>query len=119
MNNRVTDITNARDDGDSAGIVVGAAVSRPFTSLDPNVYSVIYETKIGSDVLAKRSRAEHFKKANEKLLFDVNSDRDFNDLIESLVLGFRRIEGTKVPTLGISPSTFTTWHHLPQSDRLN
>ena len=47
MNNRVTDITNARDDGDSAGIVVGAAVSRPFTSLDPNVYSVIYETKIG------------------------------------------------------------------------
>ncbi|ENW92987.1 LysM peptidoglycan-binding domain-containing protein [Acinetobacter dispersus] len=30
MNNRVADITDVRDHGDSAGMVVGAAVSRPF-----------------------------------------------------------------------------------------
>lgn len=38
--------------------------------------------------------------------------------MEVMAPGFRRIEGTKVPSLGISPGKEVTWHHVPESDTL-
>jgi hypothetical protein len=88
------------------------------TPLDPKAYSVIYETKIGSETLAIRNRGTHFKAGNENLLRDTNADAGLNAKIEEMVPGFRRIEGTKVPTLGISPGQEVSWHHVPGTDKL-
>ncbi|MDD2893358.1 MAG: hypothetical protein PHF20_05455, partial [Halothiobacillaceae bacterium] len=88
------------------------------TPLEPKGYSVIYETNIGSETLAIRNRGSHFKVANENLLRDANADAGLNEMMEVMVPGFRRVEGTKVPTLGISPSREVTWHHVPETDKL-
>jgi hypothetical protein len=88
------------------------------TPLDPKAYSVLYETNIGDDILSIPRRDVHFKKANENLLNDVNADPELDAIMETLVPGFRRVEGVKVPAKGISPSTEVTWHHKPGTDKL-
>jgi RHS repeat-associated protein len=94
------------------------ALSGMATPLDPHAYSVLYETKIGPDVLAVPNRAEHFKVANESLLKSADTDADFNKIMETMVPGFRRVKGTKIPTKGISPGKEVTWHHVPGTDTL-
>ncbi|MGF6285211.1 RHS repeat-associated core domain-containing protein [Pseudomonas silensiensis] len=94
------------------------ALSGMATPLDPHAYSVLYEAKIGPDVLAVPNRAEHFKVANESLLKSANTDADFNKIMETMVPGFRRVKGTKIPTKGISPGKEVTWHHVPGTDTL-
>ena len=88
------------------------------TPLDPKAYSVIFETQISKDILKLRNRGAHFKAANENLLDIANSNKEFNNIIETFVPGFRRVEGKRVKAKGISPSTDTTWHHFPGSDKL-
>ncbi|WP_145257037.1 hypothetical protein [Pseudomonas sp. SJZ131] len=42
----------------------------------------------------------------------------FNKIMETMVPGFRRVKGTKIPTKGISPGKEVTWHHIPGTDTL-
>lgn len=66
MNNRVADITNARDYGDSAGIVVGAAVSRPFMRMAQGaVNGVASLVELGTDPNTRAAAANGFKTFTE------------------------------------------------------
>jgi hypothetical protein len=38
--------------------------------------------------------------------------------METMVPGFRRVKGTKIPTKGISPGKEVTWHHITGTDTL-
>ncbi|WP_241089612.1 RHS repeat domain-containing protein, partial [Pseudomonas viridiflava] len=109
---------NTRGPEDPSSADRNEVLSGMATPLDPHAYSVLYETRIGPDVLAIPNRAEHFKVANGNLLSAADSDADFNKIMETMVPGFRKVKGTKIPTKGISPGKEVTWHHVPGTDTL-
>jgi hypothetical protein len=51
-------------------------------------------------------------------LTDILQSQELNQMMETLVPGFQNTIQGKNKVLGVSPSKFVTWHHVPGTNKL-
>jgi RHS repeat-associated protein len=99
----------------------GRACSCTNASQGPgNAYSVAYETRLSPNSYPGLTRGAHFREANQNLLDAMDSDADFDNLMESIIPGLRnRIQGAGGRAADESPSDLGwTWHHHVDPGRM-